>query len=238
MAVTGDDEDNLVVSLLSKQEFGVPRVIARINNPDNEWLFNETWGVDVAVSAPHLLTALVEEAMSVGTLVRLLSFAGDQARLSEVDSPTTHPPPASRSRTWASPATRPWWRCSAGTVVVVPGATPSSRWVTRSSSSSPTRARQAVHAHAHQRRLTHLRSTSLAFRSGQDGGSGAGRGRRRCSRSPPPGRPVADDARLAGLEVLVHLEEVADLGQQVVRDVVEVLNVVPVGVARRARTGS
>jgi len=84
VAVTGDDEDNLVVSLLSKQEFGVPRVIARINNPDNEWMFNETWGVDVAVSAPHLLTALVEEAMSVGSLVRLLSFAGGQVRLSEV----------------------------------------------------------------------------------------------------------------------------------------------------------
>ena len=84
VAVTGDDEDNLVVSLLCKQEFGVPRVIARINNPDNEWMFNETWGVDVAVSAPHLLTALVEEAMSVGSLVRLLSFAGGHVRLSEV----------------------------------------------------------------------------------------------------------------------------------------------------------
>src|SRR4051794_29148411 len=54
VAVTGDDEDNLVISLLAKQEFGVPRVVARINNPDNEWLFNETWGVDVSVSTPHL----------------------------------------------------------------------------------------------------------------------------------------------------------------------------------------
>jgi trk system potassium uptake protein TrkA len=84
VAVTGDDEDNLVISLLAKQEFGVPRVIARINNPSNEWLFNETWGVDVSVSTPHLLTALVEEAVSVGSLVRLLSFEGDRARLSEV----------------------------------------------------------------------------------------------------------------------------------------------------------
>jgi trk system potassium uptake protein len=84
VAVTGDDEDNLVISLLAKQEFGVPRVVARINNPDNEWLFNETWGVDVSVSTPHLLTALVEEAVSVGSLVRLLSFEGDKARLSEV----------------------------------------------------------------------------------------------------------------------------------------------------------
>jgi trk system potassium uptake protein TrkA len=90
-AVTGDDEDNLVISLLAKQEFGVERVVARVNNPKNEWMFNESWGVDVSVSTPHLLTALVEEAVSVGSLVRLLSFEGDKARLSEVtlagDSP-------------------------------------------------------------------------------------------------------------------------------------------------------
>ena len=84
VAATGDDEDNLVISLLAKQEFAVPRVIARVNHPKNEWLFNETWGVDVAVSTPHLITALVEEAVSVGTLVRLLQFEGVQARLVEV----------------------------------------------------------------------------------------------------------------------------------------------------------
>ena len=83
-AVTGDDEDNLVISLLAKQEFGVPRVVARVNHPKNEWLFNETWGVDVAVSTPHLLTGLVEEAVTVGTLVRLLQFEGGKARLEEV----------------------------------------------------------------------------------------------------------------------------------------------------------
>ena len=89
VAVTGDDEDNLVVSLLAKQEFAVPRVIARVNHPENEWLFGEQWGVDVAVSTPHLITALVEEAVSVGSLVRLLQF--EDARLVEVtladDSP-------------------------------------------------------------------------------------------------------------------------------------------------------
>ncbi len=83
-AVTGDDEDNLVVSLLAKQEFGVPRVVARVNNPKNDWMFNELWGVDVAVSTPHLITALVEEAVSVGSFVRLLSFEGGRARLAEV----------------------------------------------------------------------------------------------------------------------------------------------------------
>src|ERR1700741_2578364 len=84
VAATGDDEDNLVVSLLSKQEFGVPRVIARVNHPKNEWLFNENWGVDMAVSTPHLITALVEEAVSVGRLVRILQFEGGAARLVEV----------------------------------------------------------------------------------------------------------------------------------------------------------
>ena len=83
-AVTGDDEDNLVISLLAKQEFGVPRVVARVNNPKNEWMFNEVWGVDVSVSTPHLLTALVEEAVTVGSFIRLLSFEGGRARLAEV----------------------------------------------------------------------------------------------------------------------------------------------------------
>ncbi|MGQ0824849.1 MAG: potassium channel family protein [Actinomycetota bacterium] len=91
VAATGDDEDNLVISLLAKQEFGVPRVIARVNHPKNEWLFNENWGVDLAVSTPHLITALVEEAVSVGRLVRILQFEGGNVRLVEVtladDSP-------------------------------------------------------------------------------------------------------------------------------------------------------
>ncbi|HVM41563.1 MAG TPA: TrkA family potassium uptake protein [Acidimicrobiia bacterium] len=91
VAATGDDEDNLVVSLLAKQEFAVPRVVARINHPDNEWLFNPGWGVDVSVSTPHLLTALVQEAVSVGSLVRLLSFEGGRARLVEVTLAETSP---------------------------------------------------------------------------------------------------------------------------------------------------
>jgi K+ transport systems, NAD-binding component len=50
VAATGDDEDNLVTSLLAKQEFAVPRVLARVNHPKNEWLFTTQWGVDAAVS--------------------------------------------------------------------------------------------------------------------------------------------------------------------------------------------
>jgi trk system potassium uptake protein TrkA len=84
VAATGDDEDNLVISLLAKQEFAVPRVVARVNHPDNEWLFTETWGVDVSVSTPHLLTSLVEEAVSVGDLVQLLRLEQGKVHLLEV----------------------------------------------------------------------------------------------------------------------------------------------------------
>jgi trk system potassium uptake protein TrkA len=84
VAATGDDKVNLVVSLLAKTEFGVPRVVARVNHPKNEWLFTDSWGVDVAVSAPRLLTALVEEAVSVGDLVRLMKFDKSDASLVEL----------------------------------------------------------------------------------------------------------------------------------------------------------
>src|SRR6266540_5868308 len=84
IAATGDDEDNLVMSLLSKQEYGVPRVLARVNHPRNEWLFTEQWGVDAAVSPPHILTSLVEEAVTVGDLVRLLKLERGKVTLVEL----------------------------------------------------------------------------------------------------------------------------------------------------------
>jgi trk system potassium uptake protein TrkA len=91
VAATGDDKVNLVVSLLAKTEYGVPRVVARVNHPKNEWMFDESWGVDVAVSTPRMLSALVEEAVSVGDLVRLFSFRQGDANLVEItlsaDSP-------------------------------------------------------------------------------------------------------------------------------------------------------
>ena len=68
VAVTGDDEDNLVVSQLSKMEFAVPRVIARVNHPKNHWLFNEMWGVDVAVSTPICSRALLRRPSRSGRL--------------------------------------------------------------------------------------------------------------------------------------------------------------------------
>lgn len=84
VAATGDDKVNLVVALLAKTEFGVARVVARINDPRNEWLFNEAWGVDVAVSTPRVLAALVEEAVAVGDLVRLMRFRGSETNLVEI----------------------------------------------------------------------------------------------------------------------------------------------------------
>ena len=84
IAATGDDEDNLVTSLLAKQEFAVPRVVARVNHPQNEWMFTEQWGVDAAVSPPHILTALVEEAVTVGDVVRLLKLERGRVSLVEL----------------------------------------------------------------------------------------------------------------------------------------------------------
>ncbi|MEO6881908.1 MAG: TrkA family potassium uptake protein [Mycobacteriaceae bacterium] len=91
IAATGDDKVNLVVSLLAKTEFAVRRVVARVNNPRNEWLYTDAWGVDVAVSTPRIMAALVEEAVSVGDLVRLMSFREGQANLVEVTLPPDTP---------------------------------------------------------------------------------------------------------------------------------------------------
>lgn len=96
VAATGDDEDNLVTALLAKQEFGVPKVLARVNHPSNEWLFTEQWGVDAAVSPPHILTAMVEEEVTVGDLVRLLPLERGGISIVELtippDSPTAGRP--------------------------------------------------------------------------------------------------------------------------------------------------
>ena len=91
VAAPGDDKVTLVVSLLAKTEYGVPRVIARVNHPKNEWMFDESWGVDVAVSTPRMLVALVDEAVSVGDLVRLFSFRQGNADLVELTLSTDSP---------------------------------------------------------------------------------------------------------------------------------------------------
>lgn len=91
VAATGDDKVNLVVSLLAKTEFAVARVVARVNRAENEWLFTEQWGVDVAVSKPRLMAALVEEAVTVGDLVRLMTFRQGEANLVEITLPGAAP---------------------------------------------------------------------------------------------------------------------------------------------------
>src|SRR5690606_29527242 len=87
VAATGDDKVNLVVSLLAKTEYGVPRTVARVNNPKNEWMFDEAWGVDVAVSTPRIMTAMVEEAVAVGDLVKIFTFHQSGADILEVTLP-------------------------------------------------------------------------------------------------------------------------------------------------------
>jgi trk system potassium uptake protein TrkA len=91
VAATGDDKANLVVSLLAKTEFAVGRVVARVNRAENEWLFTEQWGVDVSVSKPRLMAALVEEAVTVGDLVRLMTFRQGEANLVEITLPRDAP---------------------------------------------------------------------------------------------------------------------------------------------------
>jgi trk system potassium uptake protein TrkA len=91
IAASGDDKVNLVTSLLAKSEFGVPRTVGRVNHPDNEWLFTEAWGVDVNVSTPRIMSALVEEAVTVGDIVRLFTFQKGDANLVEMTLPTDSP---------------------------------------------------------------------------------------------------------------------------------------------------
>jgi trk system potassium uptake protein len=73
-AVTGEDEDNLVVTTLGRFEFGVPRIIARVNNPKNTWLFTAEMGVDVALCQSDILAKLIAEEMSLGDMMTLLKL--------------------------------------------------------------------------------------------------------------------------------------------------------------------
>ena len=87
IAATGDDKVNLVSSFLAKTEYGVPRVVARVNHPKNEWMFDSSWGVDVAVSTPRIIAAIVEEAVTIGDVVRLFSLKSGEANLVELTLP-------------------------------------------------------------------------------------------------------------------------------------------------------
>lgn len=91
VALTHNDEDNLVVCRLAKHHFHVPRVIARVNNPLNEWLYTKDWGVDVAISQVHLTSKVIEEEIGLGELVTLLKLNRGEAALVELRLPETSP---------------------------------------------------------------------------------------------------------------------------------------------------
>lgn len=82
-AVTGSDETNLVVTSLARFEFNVPRVIARLNNPKNSWLFTPEMGVDVALNQADILARLVAEEMSLGDMMTLLKLRKGEYSLIE-----------------------------------------------------------------------------------------------------------------------------------------------------------
>lgn len=98
IAATGDDKANLTTSLLAKTEFGVDRVVARVNDARNEWLFSEAWGVDVAVSAPRALVAAIEGAIDIGHLVSLMELRQGQVSLAKLKLPPDDPMVGKRVR--------------------------------------------------------------------------------------------------------------------------------------------
>jgi trk system potassium uptake protein len=87
LATTGDDEDNLVVSYLSKFEYDVPQVIARVNNPVNRWLFTKAWGVDVEVSTPDIIAKIIEEETTLGEVVTVMKLQSSDVSLVEITLP-------------------------------------------------------------------------------------------------------------------------------------------------------
>lgn len=91
IAATGDDKANIVIGLLAKSEFGVRRVVARINDVRNEWLFGQSWGIDVAVSTPGALVAGIEGAIDVGHLVRLMGLKEGRAEVAKLTLPADNP---------------------------------------------------------------------------------------------------------------------------------------------------
>ena len=89
-AVTGDDEDNLVVCQMAKHHFNVPRTIARVNNPKNEQLFRHL-GVDEIISPTRMALASIEQDIPVHELLHLADLKGGELQLLEAqiaeDSP-------------------------------------------------------------------------------------------------------------------------------------------------------
>lgn len=87
LAVTGDDEDNLVVSYLSKFIYEVPKVVARVNNPKNRWLFTKSWGVDVGVSSPDIIARIIDEEVTLGEVITVMKLRSSDIGLVEITLP-------------------------------------------------------------------------------------------------------------------------------------------------------
>jgi trk system potassium uptake protein TrkA len=120
IAATGDDKSNLTVSLLAKTEFGIDRVVARVNDFRNEWLFTNAWGVDVAVSTPKAMVAAVEGAIDVGHLVRLMGLRQGSANLAQLTLPASNPLVGRRVSDLALPANSALVTILRGNRVIVP----------------------------------------------------------------------------------------------------------------------
>jgi trk system potassium uptake protein TrkA len=104
IAATGDDKVNLAAALLAKTEFGVARVVARVNDMRNEWLFTEAWGVDVAVCTPRAMMASIEGAIDIGHLVQLMELRQGQVSMAKLTLPEDNPLVGKRVRDLALPA--------------------------------------------------------------------------------------------------------------------------------------
>lgn len=89
-AVTGDDEDNLIICQLAKEKFSVRRTVGRVNNPDNEHTFAEL-GIDVPVDSTKIIAKIIEEEVSFSDFVNLMSFKRGKLAIVRVDLPNDAP---------------------------------------------------------------------------------------------------------------------------------------------------
>ena len=89
-AVTGDDEDNIIICQLAKERFGVQRTVGRVNNPNNEHTFSEL-GVDVPMNSTEIIAKIIEEEASFSDFVSLLSFKRGKLAIVRVDLPSDSP---------------------------------------------------------------------------------------------------------------------------------------------------
>ncbi len=89
-AVTGDDEDNLIICQLAKEKFRVKRTVGRVNNPDNDYTFSEL-GVDVPIDATEIIAKIIDEEVSFSDFVNLMSFKRGKLSIVRVDIPEDSP---------------------------------------------------------------------------------------------------------------------------------------------------